>query len=36
MNWKGCGRKQSWLVLRLHPGIFLKGKIKNLEEPQSW
>jgi len=25
MNWKDCGRKQSWLVLTYYPSIFLKG-----------
>jgi hypothetical protein len=25
MNWKGCGRKQSWPNLRYYPNIFLEG-----------
>jgi hypothetical protein len=33
MNWKGCGRKQSWPNLRYYPSIYLeelRQTIKNL------
>jgi hypothetical protein len=31
MNWKGCGRKWSWLNLSHSPGICLEGMKKATE-----
>jgi hypothetical protein len=28
LNWKGCGKKRSWLILRCYPGICLKDMTK--------
>jgi hypothetical protein len=33
MNWKGCGRKQSWPDLRYYPGICLEGLRKSSKTP---
>jgi hypothetical protein len=35
MNWKGCGRKRSWLILRYHPGIRLDGLRKTMTKISS-
>jgi hypothetical protein len=34
MNWKGCGRKRSWLILRYYPGIHLEGQRKPQKKTQ--
>jgi hypothetical protein len=31
MNWKGCGRKRSWLNLRYYPGICVEGLRKTMK-----
>jgi hypothetical protein len=31
MNWKGSGRKQSWLNVRYYPVMYLEGLRKDLK-----